>query len=87
MSNEKMRESLPELVERAITGHPGYAEFAAWCRAEQIHPYQIYFLVWQASRAAVAVELPAEWVTNIGTMLPPHGVRRAIEAQGLKVKP
>lgn len=42
---------------------------------------------WQASREAVVVELPAEWVTNVGTMLPPPGVRRAIEAQGLKVAP
>ncbi|MGE8461897.1 MAG: hypothetical protein ACN6P0_12575 [Pseudomonas capeferrum] len=41
---------------------------------------------WQASRDAVVVELPAEWVTNVGTMLPPPGVRRAIEAQGLKVE-
>lgn len=42
---------------------------------------------WQASREAVVVELPAEWVTNVGTMLPPPGVRRAIEALGLKVAP
>ncbi|MFV7440804.1 hypothetical protein [Pseudomonas sp. 382] len=41
---------------------------------------------WQASREAVVVELPAEWVTNVGTMLPPPGVRRAIEAQGVKCK-
>ncbi|MNE57882.1 hypothetical protein D3C80_1528720 [compost metagenome] len=42
---------------------------------------------WKASREAVVVELPVEWVTNVGTMLPPPGVRKAIEAQGLKVKP
>lgn len=42
---------------------------------------------WQASRESVVVELPKEWVTNVGTMLPPPGVRRAIEAQGLKVAP
>lgn len=41
---------------------------------------------YQASREAVVVELPAEWVTNVGTMLPPPGVRRAIEAQGVKCK-
>ncbi|MDD2062980.1 hypothetical protein [Pseudomonas sp. 25571] len=45
------------------------------------------WLSWQASREAVVVELPNEWVTNVGTMLPPPGVRRAIEAQGLKVAP
>lgn len=45
------------------------------------------WVFWQASREAVVVELPKEWVTNVGTMLPPPGVRRAIEAQGLKVAP
>lgn len=42
---------------------------------------------WQASREAVVVELPAEWRTTVGTMLPPPAVRKAIEAQGLKVAP
>ena len=44
------------------------------------------WVFWQASREAVVVELPAEWATNVGKMLPPFGVRRAIEAQGLKVE-
>ena len=44
---------------------------------------------WQASRATVVVELPAEWRTNVGKMLPTTAVRDSIEAQGLKceVKP
>ena len=42
---------------------------------------------WQASRAAVVVELPNAWQTNVGAMLTPNGVRFAIEAAGLKVKP
>lgn len=45
------------------------------------------WVCWQASREAVVVELPAEWVTNVGKMLPPPAVRRGIEAQGLKVAP
>lgn len=48
---------------------------------------QYCWLAWQASRAAVVVELPAEWSTKIGNMLPPPAVRSAIEAQGLKVAP
>lgn len=48
---------------------------------------EMLWWAWQASREAVVVELPAEWVTNVGTMLPPPGVRRAIEAHGLKVAP
>lgn len=40
---------------------------------------------WQASRQAVVVELPREWSTNVGTMLPPPAVHKAIEAQGLRV--
>lgn len=42
---------------------------------------------WQASRAAIVVELPTEWRTNVGKMLPTPAVRDAIEAQGLKVAP
>ncbi|HKS12447.1 MAG TPA: hypothetical protein VJS90_05355 [Pseudomonas sp.] len=48
---------------------------------------RLAYWAWKASREAVVVELPAEWATNVGTMLPPPGVRRAIEAQGLKVAP
>ena len=47
---------------------------------------QCYWLFWQASREAVVVELPAEWRTNVGKMLPTPAVRDAIEAQGLKVE-
>lgn len=57
-SGNRMRNDLPALVEQAITGHPGYAEFAAWCQSQLIHPYQIYFLIWQASREALVVKLP-----------------------------
>lgn len=42
---------------------------------------------WQASRAAVVIDLPKPWQTNVGAMLTPNGVRFAIQAAGLKVKP
>ncbi|AGN82943.1 hypothetical protein [Pseudomonas putida] len=80
-SGNRMRNDLPALVEQAITGHPGYAEFAAWCQSQLIHPYQIYFLVWQASREAVVVELP---LAMDGQMWVSQGVE-SITAQGLKV--
>ncbi len=42
---------------------------------------------WRASREALVIELPKAWQTNVGAMLTPNGVRFAIEAAGLKVKP
>ncbi|MFZ5935038.1 hypothetical protein ACOKS3_09390 [Pseudomonas sp. HS6-2] len=79
--DSKMRDDLPTVMEQAITGHPGYAEFAAWCKSQLIHPHQIYFLVWRASREAVEVSLPLAtdgqmWVSQVVD---------SITAQGLKV--
>lgn len=54
----KTGNDLASLVQREVTGHPGYPEFAAWCEIQLIHPYPIYFMIWQASREAVVVELP-----------------------------
>lgn len=93
MDTNKMRADLPSLVKHSIEAHPGYAEFAAWCKRELIHPHSIYFLIWQASRAAVVVELPSAIES------PPYACFQsgwndmrgeavdAIEAQGLKVTP
>ncbi|WP_353187444.1 hypothetical protein [Pseudomonas sp.] len=50
-------------------------------------PIERDFKVWQASRAELVIELPKPWQTNVGAMLTPNGVRFAIEAAGLKVKP
>lgn len=86
--DSKMRGDLPTVVEQAINGHPGYAEFAAWCKSQLIHPHQIYFLVWRASREAVVVELPArkgESTRGNGFNEALTECRAAIEAQGLKV--
>lgn len=69
MSNDKMRE-----------------EFEAWWRRE--HGSTLYcesaWRGWQASRAALAVELPFEFVN--GTMRADQ-VIAAIEAAGVRVKP
>ena len=91
----KMRDDLPSMVKQAITEHPGYAEFAAWCESQLIHPYPIYFLIWQASREAVVVELPVQTNPRPEGEASWHSIRnesiaacrRAIEAAGLKVAP
>ncbi|MEF9874944.1 MULTISPECIES: hypothetical protein [Bacteria] len=77
----KTGNDLASLVQREVTGHPGYPEFAAWCEIQLIHPYPIYFMIWQASREAVAVDVgDMEWV-HIDEII------ASIEAQGLKVAP
>ncbi|WHU44540.1 hypothetical protein [Pseudomonas fulva] len=83
MDTHKMRADLPSLVKQSIEAHPGYAEFAAWCKRELIHPHSIYFLIWQASRAAVVVELPPA----LRGLVDVDDVAQLIEAQGLKVTP
>lgn len=82
----KIPNDLPTMVKQAITGHPSYPDFAAWCESQEIHPCPIYFLIWQASREAVVVELPKDIVTMAGPVLYADDVRAAIEAQGLKVE-
>lgn len=101
MDTNKMRDDLPSLVKQSIESHPGYGEFAAWCESEQIHPYPIYFLIWQASREAVVVALPDDGIEDCrkeigerckdtfdcGYNFASLQHERAIEAQGLKVAP
>lgn len=102
MNQDKMIDDLPSLVEQKIKEHPGYAEFAAWCQNQLIHPRQIYFLIWQASRAAVVIEMPdppympdsdpqSMTCYEIGEAQGRCDMwarsREAIEAAGLKVKP
>lgn len=45
---------------------------------------QTAWMAWQASRAAVVVDLPKPWQTNVGAMMTPNGVKFAIESAGLK---
>ncbi len=95
MDTNKMRTDLPSLVRQSIEAHPGYAAFAAWCKDELIHPRTMYFLIWQASRYNLVVELPDHREVIYGR--PDngqlsgmnHGIdlcREAIQGQGLKVK-
>ncbi len=89
MDTNKMREDLPSLVKQSIEAHPGYAEFVAWCEGQLIHPYPICFLIWQASREAVVVNLntcAAEVYDGSGN-LDFTKVVEVIEAAGLKVAP
>ncbi|MNH29066.1 hypothetical protein D3C81_1791300 [compost metagenome] len=84
----KTGNDLASLVQREVTGHPGYPEFAAWCEIQLIHPYPIYFMIWQASREAVVVELPKfdDYPASMERDMR-ESLRSAVEAQGLKVKP
>lgn len=50
------------------------------------HITNAHFPVWEASREAVVVELPAPAVPG-GNCIRDHAIREAIEAQGLKVAP
>lgn len=70
----------------AFRAHFGFGEMTATANDDAASMLKAAAWAWQASRSGVVVELPAEWVTNVGKMLPPPGVRRAIEAQGLKVE-
>ncbi|BBT41027.1 hypothetical protein ABXV19_08845 [Pseudomonas alkylphenolica] len=85
----KMPTDLAKMVEQAITGHPGYPDFAAWCESQLIHPFPIYFMIWQASRAAVVVELPKpdDSFDNHEYLIDRELTVKAIDACGLKVKP
>ncbi|MFJ2526228.1 hypothetical protein ACIOWB_24190 [Pseudomonas capeferrum] len=89
MDTNKMRDISREQFEAwhrsVVDGEPPHEKYSNGDYRNQ--HVQRYWLGWQASREAVVVELPAEWVTNVGEMLPPPAVRRAIEAQGLKVAP
>lgn len=84
----KTGNDLASLVQREVTGHPGYPEFAAWCEIQLIHPYPIYFMIWQASREAVVVALPKfdEYPASMERDMR-ESLRSAIEAQGLRVAP
>lgn len=82
----KMRDDLPALIKQSITAHPGYADFSAWCQSELVHPYPIYFLIWQASRQAVVVELPSfDGYRDFVVRELQAAFTGACEAQGLRV--
>lgn len=85
MDTSKMREQFEAWY---AVEHPSRMSTMRWEAEYQSYKQQFdacMFSAWQASRAAVVVELPTEWRTNVGKMLPTPAVRDAIEAQGLKV--
>lgn len=91
MDTNKMREQFEEAWAYAMRndeGVPGAKPLRSLVDPERYRGSAVNgaWHWWRLSREAVVVELPAEWVTNVGTMLPPPGVRRAIEAQGVKCK-
>ncbi|WP_439895287.1 hypothetical protein ACTACV_10280 [Pseudomonas syringae] len=85
MSNDKMREEFERTNGRDHRRQPpkGNNYIDPMAQAD----WESFQKGWDQSRAALVIELPAEWVTNAGVMLPPPAVRDAIEAEGLKVKP
>ncbi|MCE1084585.1 hypothetical protein LU642_28800 [Pseudomonas asiatica] len=64
----------------------GIAEVAAAQHEDSMALMGAAMWAWQASRAAVVVELPKDIVTMAGPVLYADDVRAAIEAQGLKVE-
>lgn len=78
-----MHANLAAIVAQKIAHHPGYHEFERWCQSQLMPASQIYFLVWQASRDALVVELPQEDGMD-GHLWAPDVVA-AIEAAGVKV--
>ena len=88
MSFERMREEFEAWYLDKFCGEQ--ARLFRCVNADQIYYFaevQSGWDAWQASRAAIEVELPKAWQTNVGAMLTPNGTRFAIEAAGLKVKP
>lgn len=94
MSNEKMREEF----ETEFRKHPKFEGNALYVDAmlERGSDGNYRFTIaegawwgWQASRAAVVIDLDKPWQTNVGAMMTPNGVKFAIESVGLKytVKP
>lgn len=87
MSNsDKIRSDLPSLLKQSITAHPGYPDFAAWCESQLIHPYPIYFLIWQASRESLRIRNPFELIMGDLDGQWAHEVAEtSLRAQGLTV--
>ncbi|MBD8680319.1 hypothetical protein [Pseudomonas sp. CFBP 13719] len=84
MSNDKTRQEFEAwAATKGMAMHLARAESGLYVSRVT----QNYMDCWMASRAAVVVDLPKPWQTNVGAMLTPNGVRFAIEAAGLKVKP
>ena len=88
MSIEKMREEFETWASSPEFGLRG-GHFARGEDGEYLnYPTQCYFMVWQASRAAIEVELPSayEFSASDSPGYVIEKVSEAIESLGLKVK-
>lgn len=86
MTDTKMRDPVREQFETVFSEAFPLIFAAAKAGEAKAHgDMSVAWWGWQALRQAVVVELPAEWATNVGTMLPPPAVHKAIKAQGLRV--
>ncbi|MCY1451262.1 hypothetical protein D9M71_681180 [compost metagenome] len=84
--SDKIRSDLPSVLKQSITAHPGYPDFEAWCESQLIHPYPIYFLIWQASRESHRIRNPFELIMGDPDGQWAHDVaEKSLRAQGLKV--
>lgn len=91
MSTEKMRESFELHIRKGIWGESATTEKCRCLSRDSDGPYENMAVqrdweLWQASRAAIEVELPRQHGVHYPRMFSDE-VRTAIESLGLKVKP
>ncbi|MBC8786362.1 hypothetical protein [Pseudomonas fluorescens] len=87
MSTEKMREEFEAafLAEEVSLCGEGMRSSALYMIEQDTVNVRSAWWAWQASRAAIEVELPAPAVQG-GNCIRDHAIREAIESLGLKVK-
>lgn len=89
MSTEKMREDFEKWECDSDQGpqtDPVWLMYDANTKSYPLDKIQSRWEVWQASRAAIEVELPSPHQGNFGWMHQDFTVQRAIEAAGIKWK-
>ena len=65
-------------------------EFESYCKEQLIHPRDIYFQMWHASRACMQVKLPesGHWMGwGNDELMRADDVRESMKVAGLKVTP
>lgn len=87
MDTNKMRDICREQFEAYRDKRNAELEAEGHKPGSRWHISNAHYPTWEASRAAVVVELPKDIVTMAGPVLYADDVRAAIESQGLKVKP
>lgn len=76
--SDKMREEFEAWYKKRY----GSREHSAWAHAELADSWE----AWQASRAALVVELPPMTNNGYDGFYPAYGVKKAIHAAGVKTK-